>query len=100
MEKGMQELADLYMTLGAGGFVFVMFGFVLYNIIQQVKLLSEDLDMIRQDISKMQTEVSNAHNIIIKLVDRTNVSDSKREDFWREISDDLSFLKGRINGRP
>ncbi len=96
----MQELADLYMTLGAGGFVFVMFGFVLYNIIQQVKLLSEDLDMIRQDISKMQTEVSNAHNIIIKLVDRTNVSDSKREDFWREISDDLSFLKGRINGRP
>ena len=95
----MQELADLYMTLGAGGFVFVMFGFVLYNIIQQVKLLSEDLDMIRQDISKMLTEVSNAHNIIIKLVDRTNVSDSKREDFWREISDDLSFLKGRINGR-
>ena len=48
----------------------------------------------------MQTEVSNAHNIIIKLVDRTNASDSKREDFWREISDDLAFLKGRINGRP
>jgi hypothetical protein len=32
----MQELADLYMTLGAGGFVFVMFGFVLYNLIQKI----------------------------------------------------------------
>jgi len=96
----MQELADLYMTLGAGGFVFVMFGFVLYNLIQENKAQSEDLEVIKQDITKMQTEVSNAHNIIIKLVDRTNASDSKREDFWREISDDLAFLKGRINGRP
>ncbi len=96
----MQELADLYLAVGSAGFLFIMFGFVLYNIIQQNKEQSQDLDNIRQDISRMQTEVTNAHSIIIKLVDRTNTSDSKREDFWREISDDLAFLKGRINGRP
>jgi len=96
----MQELADLYLAVGSAGFLFIMFGFVLYNLIQENKNQSEDLEVIKQDITRMSTEVSNAHSIIVKLVDRTNASDSKREDFWREISDDLAFLKGRINGRP
>ena len=47
----------------------------------------------------MESEISNAQSISIKLVDRINSSDSKREDFWREISDDISFIKGRLNGR-
>tara|TARA_B100000424_G_scaffold266347_1_gene257348 strand:+ start:951 stop:1247 length:297 start_codon:yes stop_codon:yes gene_type:complete len=94
----MTELADLYLQVGAAGFVFLLFGFMIFNLIQSQKEQSEDLESIKQSISKMESEISNSQNIIIKLVDRSNASDSKREDFWREISDDLSFLKGRING--
>ena len=68
-------------------------------LIQSQKEQSEDLESIKQSISKMEAEISNAQSISIKLVDRINSSDSKREDFWREISDDISFVKGRLNGR-
>tara|TARA_R100001443_G_scaffold25193_2_gene37926 strand:+ start:5180 stop:5473 length:294 start_codon:yes stop_codon:yes gene_type:complete len=95
----MQEVADLYLQLGAAGFVFLLFGFMIFNLIQSQKEQSEDLEAIKQSISKMEAEISNAQSISIKLVDRINSSDSKREDFWREISDDISFVKGRLNGR-
>jgi Zn-dependent M32 family carboxypeptidase len=83
----------------AAGFVFLLFGFMIFNLIQSQKEQSEDLESIKQSISKMEAEISNAQSISIKLVDRINSSDSKREDFWREISDDISFVKGRLNGR-
>lgn len=92
------ELADIYIQLGAAGFVFILFGFTIYNLIQINKAQSEDLEEIKQSISKMESEISNSMQINIKLVDRMNRSDEKREDFWRELSDDLAFLKGRING--
>ena len=95
----MQEVADLYLQLGAAGFVFLLFGFMIFNLIQSQKEQSEDLEAIKQSISKMESEIINAQSISIKLVDRINSSDSKREDFWREISDDISFVKGRLNGR-
>ena len=92
------EFADLYLQLGAAGFVFLLFGFTIYNLIQINKAQSEDLEEIKQSISKMESEISNSMQINIKLVDRINRSDEKREDFWRNLSDDLAFLKGRING--
>ena len=94
----MTELADLYLQIGAAGFVFVLFGFMIYNLIQSQKELSEDLEEIKQSIAKMESEISNSQNISIKLIDRINRGDEKREEFWRELSDDLAFLKGRING--
>ena len=36
--------------------------------------------------------------INVKLIDRLNSSDKDRERFWRELSDELSFIRGRING--
>lgn len=94
----MTELADLYLQIGAAGFVFVLFGFMIYNLIQSQKEQSEDLEEIKQSIAKMESEISNSQNISIKLIDRVNRGDEKREEFWRELSDDLAFLKGRING--
>tara|TARA_R110002012_G_scaffold313190_1_gene524572 strand:- start:425 stop:718 length:294 start_codon:yes stop_codon:yes gene_type:complete len=94
----MTELADLYLQLGSAGFIALLFGFMIYNLIQSQKEQSDDLEVIKQSISKMESEISNAQNISIKLVDRINSSDSKREDFWRQMSDDLAYLKGRING--
>jgi formyltetrahydrofolate synthetase len=94
------EIADLYLQLGSAGFIAVLFGFMIYNLIQSQKEQSEDLESIKQSISKIETQISNIQNISIKLVDRMNRGDEKREEFWREISDDLSFIKAKLtNGR-
>ena len=96
----MTDIADLYLQLGSAGFIAVLFGFMIYNLIQSQKEQSEDLESIKQSISKIETQIANIQNISIKLVDRMNRGDEKREEFWREISDDLSFIKAKLtNGR-
>lgn len=94
----MTELADLYIQLGSAGFIALLFGFMIYNLIQSQKEQSDDLEDIKQSIHKMEAIIDNSMNINVSLVDRHNRSDEKREQFWREISDDLAFIKGRVNG--
>ena len=95
----MNELADLYLRLGSAGFIALLFGFMIFNLIQSQKEQSNDLEDIKQSIHKMESVLDNAMNINVKLIDRLNSSDKDREVFWRELSDDLAFIKGRINGR-
>lgn len=95
----MNEVAELYMELGVQGIVVVLFVFMIKSLMDKNNAQSDDLDDIQKSISRMESEISNSQQIVIKLVDRINRSSEKREDFWREISDDLSFLKGRINGK-
>tara|TARA_R100000231_G_scaffold10723_1_gene12998 strand:+ start:574 stop:879 length:306 start_codon:yes stop_codon:yes gene_type:complete len=95
----MTEVADLYLQLGSAGFLAVLFGFTLYNIIQENKAQSEDLEEIKQSIHKMESVLDSSMNINVKLIDRLNSSDKDREIFWRDLSDDMAYLKGRINGR-
>ncbi len=95
----MNELADLYLQLGSAGFIALLFGFMIFNLIQSQKEQSNDLEDIKQSIHKMESVLDNAMNINVKLIDRLNSSDKDREVFWRELSDDLAFIKGRINGR-
>jgi|TARA_B100000073_G_scaffold146759_1_gene120815 hypothetical protein len=94
----MTELADLYLQLGSAGFIALLFGFMIYNLIQSQKEQSDDLEEIKQSIRKMESVLDNNQNISVKLIDRINSSDKDREIFWRELSDDLAFIKGRING--
>tara|TARA_R100000742_G_C4166380_1_gene6183 strand:- start:186 stop:479 length:294 start_codon:yes stop_codon:yes gene_type:complete len=94
----MTELADLYLQLGSAGFIALLFGFMIYNLIQSQKEQSDDLEEIKQSIHKMESVQDSAMQINVKLIDRTNKSDEKREEFWRQLSDDLAYLKGRING--
>jgi hypothetical protein len=94
----MTELADLYLQLGSAGFIALLFGFMIYNLIRSQKEQSDDLEDIKQSIHKMEAIIDNSMNINVSLVDRHNRSDEKREQFWREISDDLAFIKGRVNG--
>jgi len=94
----MNELADLYLQLGSAGFIALLFGFMIFNLIQSQKEQNIDLDEIKTSIHKMESVLDNALNINVKLIDRMNVSDKDREIFWRELSDDLAFIKGRING--
>ena len=94
----MNELADLYLQLGSAGFIALLFGFMIFNLIQSQKEQSDDLEAIKQSIRKMESVLDNSQNISVKLIDRINSSDKDREIFWRELSDDLAFIKGRING--
>ena len=93
-----ESLADTYIELGAVGFCLCLFGFMIVSLIRSQKEQTEDLELIKQRMSKMESVIDNSQNIVVKLVDRINRSDDKREEFWREMSDDMSFLNGRING--
>jgi|TARA_R100001530_G_C4210875_1_gene127390 hypothetical protein len=100
------KIFSLYAEYGAVGIIVFLFIMMIVNLMKSQKLQNEDLDNIRQSIAKMETKVGNVESIIIKMIDRWNKSDEigqrHREDVVRElndVTDDLAFLKGRINGR-
>jgi Asp-tRNA(Asn)/Glu-tRNA(Gln) amidotransferase C subunit len=76
------------------------------NLIKSQREQTEDLEQIKQDLTKLSTEMSNTQSITIKLVDRMNVSDNSsqrhREDIVKELndlSDVLMEIKGHLSGR-
>ena len=102
----MNEIAELYMQLGAAGIIAVLFAFMIMNLIKSQREQTEDLEQIKQDLTKLSTEMSNTQSITIKLVDRMNVSDNSsqrhREDIVKELndlSDVLMEIKGHLSGR-
>ena len=98
-------MLDVYMEYGAIGIIVSLFVMMIMNLIKSQKLQNEDLDDIRVHISKMESTMENVEGIVIKLIERWNKSDEisqrHREDIVKsmnDVTDDLSFLKGRING--
>ena len=99
----MSEIAEMYMQIGAAGIMAVLFAFMIMNIIKSQREQTEDLEQIKKDLTKLTTELSNTMSIVIKLVDRMNVTDSTsqrhREDIVKEmndLSDVLMEIKGNI----
>ena len=97
---------NTYLEVGAVGIIVALFVLMIMNLMKSQKSQNEDLDEIRQSIAKMESTIENVESITIKLIERWNKSDdisqSHREDIVRElndVTDDLAFLKGRINGR-
>jgi septal ring factor EnvC (AmiA/AmiB activator) len=79
---------------------------MIINLIKSQKVQNEDLDSIRQSIAKEETKIANVESIVLKMLDRWNRSDETtsrhRQDIVKElnnVTDDLSYLKGRINGK-
>ena len=105
----MEQFASTYMELGFAGIVAVLFGFMIINLIKSQNAQSEDLEKIKQDLTKLSTEMSNTQSISIKIVDRFNLTDrtsqSHREAVVKELNElskDIAEVKGsvsRINGR-
>jgi uncharacterized protein YoxC len=102
----MNEIAELYMQIGAAGIIAVLFAFMIMNLIKSQREQTEDLEQIKQDLTKLSTEMSNTQSITIKLVDRMNVTDNSsqrhREDIIKELndlSDVLMEIKGHLSGR-
>ena len=97
------EIAEMYMQIGAAGVIAVLFAFMIMNLIKSQREQTEDLEQIKKDLTKLATEMSNTMSIVIKLVDRMNVTDSTsqrhREDIVKEmndLSDVLMEIKGNI----
>lgn len=97
---------SVYGEYGAIGLVCVLFSLMILNLIKSQKAQTEDLDEIRQANAKLETKMSNVESIILKMLDRWNKSDDisqrHREDIVKElndVTDDLAYLKGRINGK-
>jgi len=100
------KVLSLYAEYGAVGIIVVLFAMMIINLIKSQKMQNEDLDSIRQSIVKAETKVANVESIVLKMLDRWNKSDDTsarhREDIVKElndVTDDLSYLKGRINGK-
>ena len=97
---------EVYAEYGTQGVVVLVFIMMIVNLMKSQKLQNEDLDDIRIHISKIENKVVNVEGIVIKLIERWNKSDDTsqrhREDVVKElndVSDDLAYLKGRINGK-
>ena len=99
-------MIETYAEYGAIGVIVSLFILMIMNLIKSQKLQNEDLDLIRQANAKLETKMSNVESIILKMLDRWNKSDDisqrHREDIVKElndVTDDLVYLKGRINGK-
>jgi uncharacterized protein YoxC len=99
-------MIETYAEYGAIGVIVSLFVMLIMNLIKSQKAQTEDLDEIRQAIAKSETKMNNVESIILKMLDRWNKSDDisqrHREDIVRElndVTDDLAYLKGRINGK-
>jgi len=97
---------EAYAEYGAVGVIVSLFVMLIMNLIKSQKAQSEDLDSIRQANAKLETKMGNVESIILKMLDRWNKSDDvsqrHREDIVKElndVTDDLAYLKGRINGK-
>tara|TARA_B110000438_G_scaffold216073_1_gene208585 strand:- start:289 stop:603 length:315 start_codon:yes stop_codon:yes gene_type:complete len=100
------KVFSLYAEYGAVGIIVILFAMMIINLIKSQKVQNEDLDSIRQSIIKAEAKMVNVESIILKMLDRWNKSDDisarHREDIVKElndVTDDLSYLKGRINGK-
>jgi len=99
-------MMETYAEYGAIGVIVFLFVMMIVNLMKSQKTQNEDLDDIRVHIGKIENTIDNCESIILKMLDRWNKSDDisqrHREDIVKElndVTDDLAYLKGRINGR-
>ena len=100
------KVFSLYAEYGAVGIIVILFAMMIINLIKSQKVQNEDLDSIRQSIIKAEAKMVNVESIVLKMLDRWNKSDDisarHREDIVKElndVTDNLSYLKGRMNGK-
>lgn len=99
-------MMETYAEYGAIGVIVFLFIMMIVNLMKSQKAQNEDLDDIRVHIGKIESTIDNIEGIVLKMLDRWNKSDDisqrHREDIVRElndVTDDLAYLKGRINGK-
>jgi len=102
----MEDFMAYYAEYGAMGVVVALF---VYGYIKQGHRADEQadsLEALKVENKGQSNDISNIESIVLKMLDRWNKSDDTsarhREDIVKElndVTDDLSYLKGRINGK-
>jgi hypothetical protein len=102
----MEEFIKLYAEAGMIGVVACMFVFMVYQNAKRAESQAEDLEALKIENEGQSKNIENIETIVLKLLDRWNRSDETRdrrhEDMMKEmndLSDDMNFIKGKINGR-
>tara|TARA_R110002020_G_scaffold273184_1_gene488250 strand:+ start:134 stop:436 length:303 start_codon:yes stop_codon:yes gene_type:complete len=97
---------NAYAEYGATAIIVGLFIMMIINLIKSQKEQTNDLDQIRQANAKLETKMDNVQSITLKMLDRWNKSDDKSEGFrnsiiseLNDVTDDLSYIKGRMNGK-
>ena len=97
---------EAYGEYGITAIVVGLFIMMIVNLMKSQKSQNDDLDDIRVYISKIESTSKNVEGIVIKLIDRIGrqeeTSTRHREDIVKElndVTDDLSYIKGRMNGK-
>ena len=97
---------EAYGEYGITAIVVGLFIMMIFNLMKSQRSQNDDLDDIRVHIGKMETKVANSESIVIKLIDRIGrqeeTSTRHREDIVKELNDVtdlLSFIRGRLNGK-
>ena len=101
----MEEFLAIYAEAGMVGVVGAMFIYMVYQNARRSDKQAESIEEL-QVVNKGQEEtLENMEGMIIKLIDRWNKSDDRYErrhekaiEEMNRLTDDLAFLKGRING--
>ena len=93
---------DIIGIYGQAGAVGVGLTLLAYLVVK----LSSDNTSNSQSINKIETKLHNVEGILIKLIDRWNKADDKADtrhekvvESINDITDDVNFIKGRINGK-
>ena len=103
-------LLESWGTLGATGVISLLFGFMITNLIKSQSAQNESLDKIQVDIAKTEGTTNNVEGILLKLLDRiqreseqqNDERNRRHESMMKELddlSDKVSYLSGRINGK-
>ena len=99
---GASEAIELYTTVGVTGVVVALFAFMIKSLMTTNKEQSEDLEDIKQSIAVQKTELNSTYQITVKLIDAINDKMDRRHeklvDNIDNISDDVKYIQGRLNG--
>ena len=103
-------LIDAYAEIGVIGCCMILFGFMITNLIKSQKHQDGELEAIRENSASMGEVISNTQSIVLKLHDKiqrmgeqeSDERNRRHESLMKEIddlSDKISYLSGRVNGR-
>ena len=109
MGKAKEEIMDfmaIYGEAGMIGVVGVMFIYLVISLSKKSDAQAQTLEDLKIENRGQSESLESIQSMVIKLIDRWNKSDDislrHREDMIREMNDlseKISYLSGRINGK-
>ena len=102
----MEQFLAVYSEAGMVAVVGAMFVFMVYQNAKRAEQQGEAIQELKIENKGQSETLENLEGIVLKMLDRWNKSDDTsqrhREAIVSElndVTDDLSYIKGRMNGK-